>query len=107
MGQEELRKCYRKKTNLEGVFKTLAPPHSSGKICITDLYAGGCSFTASSSHRLQPEEHIGIAFSLDNARGSMIRKKAIIHQVEGRHVSCEFIALHGTYDPDLGFYLRN
>ncbi len=105
--QIEYRKNYRKKTNLEGIYKKLSPPNNQGKIIVLDISTGGCRFSVSASHGLQSGDHIGVAFNLDNARQTMIRKEAIVRMVNDRYVGCSFITLQGTYDSDLGFYLRN
>ena len=98
---------YRKKTYLEGIYKTLTPPDLSGKILVTELSTDGCCFSASLLHHLHPNDHIGIAFSLNDARNSMVRKTAVILTVDGRTIDCQFLNQTGAYDPALGFYLRN
>jgi hypothetical protein len=105
--QIEYRNFYRKKTYLQGVYKKLAPPNPTGKLSITNLSMGGCRFDASMSHHLQPNDHIGISFSLNDAQETMIRKEAVIRQVDGRYVGCQFVTLPGAYEPALGFYLKS
>ncbi|MDD5170641.1 MAG: hypothetical protein PHN75_17625 [Syntrophales bacterium] len=108
MNGHELKMAFSgKKTNLEGTYRKLTPPDLSGKILITEIAADGCLFSAALSHHLKPNDQIGIYFSLDDVRNSMIRKKAVVRKVDGRCIDCRFIIPHGTYDPDLGFYLRN
>jgi len=51
-------------------------------------------------------EEINIQFTLDNPRSSIIRKKAVISEVEERSVGCKFCELPGYIDSELGFYLR-
>jgi len=107
MVQIEYRKNYRKKTKLEGRYKKLAPPNNQGEIIVMDISNGGCHFSVFTSHGLQSGDHVAVAFTLDNSRQTMIRKEAIVRFVNGLYVGCSFITPHGTYDPDLGFYLRN
>jgi len=107
MVQAESRQFYRKDTYLEGLYKRSAPPATSGKIVVTNLSMHGCRFDAPLSHNLQPGDRVGLAFSLDNARGTLIRKEAFVRQISGHSIGCEFIVLPDTFDPDLGFYLRN
>jgi hypothetical protein len=107
MVQETNRKYYRKTTNLTGLYQKLNPPFISGKILVTDLSFTGCGFDAPTSHSLHSDDRIRITFSLNDVQGSMIRKDAIVRKVEGNAVGCQFITLPGSYDPDLGFYLRN
>ena len=105
--QIEYRKNYRKKTNLEGMYKELTRHKNSGKVNVTDVSASGCRFSASLLHGLQLNDHIEVVFTLDNPRQTIIRKEAIVQMVDGRYVGCSFIAHPGAYDPGLGFYLRN
>ena len=105
--QIEYRKNYRKITNLEGTYKELTQPNNSGKVNVTDVSSGGCRFCASLLHGLQLNDHIGVVFTLDDSRQTIIRKEAIVRMVDGRNVGCSFVARPGAYDPDLGFYLRN
>jgi hypothetical protein len=107
MVEQESRKFYRKETLLEGMYKKLTPPFTSDKMMVNNVSATGCRFDASLSHKLQPGDRIGITFTLNDARGTMIRKEATVKVVDGRYVGCQFIVLPGTYDPDLGFYLRS
>jgi hypothetical protein len=107
MVQEISRQYYRKITNLIGLYQKMSPPFISGKISVTDVSFTGCGFDAPLSHSLRPDDRIRITFTLNDVRGSMIRKDAIVRKVEGHRIGCQFIALPGAYDPDLGFYLRN
>lgn len=107
MVQEAGREYYRKKTNLTGFYQKLAPPFISGKMLVTDISFTGCSFDAPTKHYLLPDDTIRITFPLNDARGSMIRKEAVVRKVDGYRIGCQFVALPGAYDPDLGFYLRN
>jgi len=95
-----------KKTCLEGFYKTLTRPDISGKILITEISAGGCHFSTFASHPFRPDDRLGIAFSLNDPRNSMVRKEAIVRSVDGRDIDCQFVILPGHYDPALGFYMR-
>jgi hypothetical protein len=107
MVQEAATKHYRKKTSLAGFYQKLTPPHISDKILVTDVSFTGCGFDAPVKHFLRPGDPIKITFALDDTRGSMIRKEAVIRKVEGYRIGCQFVTLPGAYDPDLGFYLRD
>ena len=107
MVEHESRQFYRKNTFLEGMYKKLSPPGASEKIMVTNVSATGCRFEASASHKLQPGDRIGVTFTLNDARGTIIRKEATVKVIDGRYVGCQFLMLPGTFDPDLGFYLRN
>jgi len=104
--QVELRKYYRKKTCLEGMYKKLTPPQASGRMYVIDISLSGCRIDASLSHQLKVGDRIGLAFTLNNDTGKMIKKEAIVQAVSGGYVGCEFAVVYGTYDADLGFFLR-
>lgn len=74
---------------------------------VTNVSYGGCRFEASVSHDLQLGDHVKVAFSLDDAEGSMIKKEAIVRNITGAHIRCEFILLPDRHDGDLSCYLRN
>ena len=104
--QVELRKYYRKKICLEGMYKKLTDPKGSGRMFVIDLSFTGCRIDASISHNLNVGDRIGLAFTLDNAPGRMIKKEAIVQAVNGGYIGCKFIVATGAYDKYLGFYLR-
>jgi hypothetical protein len=105
--QVELRKHYRKKTNLRGRFKKLAPPEISGAMLVTDLSFTGCAIETAMPHRLAVGDKIGLTFTLDDEKRRTIKKEAIVQSLDGRHVGCRFVILPSTFDPDLGYYLRS
>jgi hypothetical protein len=48
-----------------------------------------------------------LVFNLDNAEHTKIEKFAVVRNVKGRQIGCEFAATASGYDPDIGFYLRS
>lgn len=102
----EFRKFYRKKTNLQGVYASVKLANGWQKIIIKNLSLEGCQFQAVNLFDLIPGDEIKIEFRLDDVKKSLIRKKAVIRSVNNFSVGCKFKELPGTFDPDLGFYLR-
>jgi hypothetical protein len=55
---------------------------------------------------LHPGEEIKIEFKLNDVKNTIIKRKAVVRVVNGRYIGCKFKELPGTFDPDLGYYLR-
>ena len=72
---------------------------------VKNLSMQGCKFETLTANLLNPDEEIKIEFYLNNAKNSLTTKKAVVRYVNKRHVGCEFKALPGALDPDLGYYL--
>jgi len=104
--QLEFRKFYRKETNIDGLYIRSSYAGDWGKMVVKNLSMGGCGFETWKKSTLVRGEEIKIEFTLDDRRGSTIKKKAIVTEVEDRYVGCKFVEPPGTYDPDLGFYLK-
>ena len=102
----EFRKYFRKKTYLDGLYFRASQPGALGKMIVKDLSFGGCRFETMNAHMLDRGEEIRIEFELDDARRSMIRKRAVVSDIEGRSIGCKFTHPPGFVDPELGFYLR-
>jgi hypothetical protein len=103
----EFRKFFRKDTELEGLYYRTTPEGHWGKMIVRNLSMPGCRFEMIKKDPLARGEEIKIQFTLDNSRKSIIKKKAVISEVEGRSVGCRFLELPGYIDSELGFYLRN
>ena len=102
----EFRKYFRKETELEGFYYKSLPEGHWGKMIVKDLSILGCRFEMRRKYLLEEGEEIKLQFTLDNPRRSIIRKKAIVSEVEGNNVGCKFVELPGYIDSELGFYLR-
>jgi predicted RNA-binding Zn-ribbon protein involved in translation (DUF1610 family) len=102
----EFRKFFRKDTELEGLYYRSIPEGHWGKMIVKDLSILGCRFEMRRKELLGEGEEIKLQFTLDNPRRSIIRKKAIVSEVEGSNVGCKFVDLPGYIDSELGFYLR-
>jgi hypothetical protein len=105
--QIDIRKHFRKRLFLDGFYSKLVPPGHLEKMTVVDLSLGGCSFIAPGKHFLNPDDRIKLVFNLDNAQHTKIEKDAVVRIVGERQIGCEFPATAGSYDPDIGFYLRS
>ncbi|MEN6320637.1 MAG: PilZ domain-containing protein [Syntrophaceae bacterium] len=104
--QLEFRKFYRKETNIAGLYMRSSHAGDWGKMVVKNLSMGGCGFETWKKSTLVQGEEIKLEFKLDNTRGSIIKKKAVVCEVDGQYVGCKFAEPPGAYDPDLGFYLK-
>jgi hypothetical protein len=104
--QLEFRQFYRKETHIAGLYIRSAHAVGWGKMVIKNLSMRGCGFEILEISTLVPGEEIKIEFVLDERSRSVIKKKAIVREVRGLYIGCQFTDLPGAYDADLGFYLR-
>jgi hypothetical protein len=65
----------------------------------------GCGFDTLRPTLLKFDEEIKIEFKLNNAKKSLIRRRAVVRSIYKNYIGCEFIEIP-VLDPDLGFYLR-
>ena len=105
--QIDIRKHFRKKTFFDGFYSKRVTPGSFEKMTVVDLSLGGCGFLAPGRHSLNPDDQIKLVFNLDNAEHTKIEKLAVVRNVKGRQIGCEFAVTASGYDPDIGFYLRS
>ena len=103
----ELRKYYRKETKLEGAYATASDPNKWELVIVKNISLQGCGFETVKPNLLDPDQEIRIEFELDDAKQSIIKKRAIVCSVYKKYVGCKYIELPGIIDPDYGFYLRN
>jgi hypothetical protein len=104
--QIEFRKFYRKETHLDGLYLRSSHTGDWGKMVIKNLSMGGCGFKTLKTTTLVPGEEIKIEFTLDDRTAAPIKKKAIVLEVDGQYVGCKFSGPPGSYDADLGFYMK-
>ena len=100
----ELRKMYRKDTNLNGQFVNLSLNNERGTMLVTDVSMGGMGFTVIGRNRVQVDHDLEVTFSLDDSHSSVISKQVTVKIVRDKLVGCEFRHAH-EYDKALGFYL--
>ena len=100
----ELRRSFRKKTNLKGRYVNLSQDNGVGIMIVNDISMGGLGFEAVGEIRIKKEHELEVTFNLDDDDSSLIRKRVLVKIVKGRYVGCEFRHSFG-YDKALGFYL--
>ena len=100
----ELRRSFRKKTNLKGRYVNLSQDNGVGIMIVNDISMGGLGFEAVGEIRIKKEHELEVTFNLDDDDSSLIRKLVVVKVVKGRYVGCEFRHSFG-YDKALGFYL--
>jgi hypothetical protein len=105
--QIEFRKSFRKKIHLEGFYARPVPSSSFEKMTIIDISMGGCRFFAYSAYHLRKDDRIKLTFNLDNANCTKITRDAKICSVDKWSVGCKFFVTCGSFDTDIGFYLRS
>lgn len=102
----EFRKLFRKEAKLGGMYSTESNSGNWQKMIIKNISMQGCGFEILKPNLLKPDEEIRIEFKLNDAKKSLIRKRAIVRSICKNYIGCEFKELPGALDPDLGFYLR-
>ena len=100
----ELRKMYRKSTNLNGRYINLSLNNEAGVMIVKDVSMGGIGFEAVGMCRVQVDHELEVTFTLDDAHSSVIKKQVVVRIVRGKFVGSEFLHSH-EYDKALGFYL--
>jgi len=102
----DFRKFYRKSTHIYGVYLQSTQFSDWEKMVVKNLSMRGCGFETWKTPTLVPGEEIKLEFVLDVPWRPKIKKKAIVREVRGLYIGCQFTDLPGAYDAELGFYLR-
>jgi hypothetical protein len=100
----ELRKLYRKSTNLKGRYVNLSLNNENCSLIVKDVSMGGIGFETVEKCRVEKEHELEVAFSLDDTHSSAIKKQVVIKMVRDKFVGCEYVQPR-QYDKVLGFYL--
>jgi hypothetical protein len=100
----ELRKMYRKSTNLNGRYINLSLDNESGLMIVKDVSMGGIGFETVGRSRIAVGHDLEVTFTLDDAHSSVIKKQVVVRIVRDKFVGCEYLHAH-EYDKALGFYL--
>jgi len=103
--QLNFRQSPRKKTFLGGIYFRTSHPVDQTEMIVRDLSLLGCKFETLKECTLVPGEEIRVEFALGDPRGYMLKKKAVVLHVEGRHVGCKFSVPKGVVDSELSLYL--
>lgn len=99
----ELRKHYRKETELIGSYKAL-DKDDSGKVIMEDISLGGMRLQTVRPHDLVEGDTIEVNVTLDSKPPLEITRKLKVLRVQDRHIGCRYVQI-ADRDPDIGFYL--
>ncbi|MEN8231748.1 MAG: PilZ domain-containing protein [Thermodesulfobacteriota bacterium] len=100
----ELRKMYRRSTNLKGSYINTSLNNEIGMMIVKDVSMGGIGFEAIGGNRIEKKHTLDVTFTLDDTHSSVIKKQVVVRIVSANFVGCEFIHAH-EYNKALGFYL--
>jgi hypothetical protein len=114
----ELRKRYRKDTNLDGFLQKLYLTDVSGRMLyesettnikvlnckIVNISKAGLGVTIMGPHTIEKGDHIKAKFTLDNSARTEIEKKALVKWVKDSELGCEFLD-EDKEDKTIAFYL--
>lgn len=100
----DFRRSYRKKTDITGMYTRLSYKKDKGEMHILNLSAYGIGFRTSTMPVFSIGDKVRLQFTLDDKKKSEIEKDAIVRNVEGDYVGCEFTDLT-QHERTLGFYL--
>ena len=100
----ELRKMYRKSTNLKGSYINNSLNNEVGMMIVKDVSMGGIGFEATGGHRIKKNHELEVKFTLDDIHSSVIKRQVEVRTVNNNYVGCEFAYAH-EYNKALGFYL--
>jgi len=100
----ELRKLYRKNTNLNGRYVNLSRNNENGRMIVKDISMGGVGFEAVGKSLIEKEHEFEVTFILDDTHSSIIKKQVVIKMIRDKFVGCEYVQPL-EYDKALGFYL--
>jgi hypothetical protein len=103
--QIEVRKDFRKETNLDGFYMKQDSPDDFENMTVTDLSLDGCSLRVYDKHTLQPGDTIKVLFKLDNAKRTKIERYATVLRILGMTIGCRLS--RDVFDPELGFYVKD
>jgi len=107
----EVRKFYRKPTNLSGEYVKISDDASKGlekgSMIVEDLSRTGIGFRTKLKHNVHLQDIIRVKFILDNDKHTEVSKSAIVKRVNDFFVGAEFLDFDAYNETNrtLGFYL--
>lgn len=100
----ELRRMYRKSTNLKGSYLNTSLDNEVGMMIVRDVSMGGIGFEVVGKNRIEKDHELNVTFTLDDSHSSIIKRQVVVRIVNGNYVGCEFTHAF-EYNKALGFYL--
>lgn len=101
----DFRQCFRKNTNLTGIYNLHPPAVGGGMVQIKNLSLIGVAFEITGNHSIEPGQKGRIELTLDNRRKTRLVREFIVRNVRGNSIGCEF-RKDQAFEKELGFYLR-
>ncbi len=102
----DFRRQYRKKVNLPGTYRIVAPPGGGdGWVLIQNISWTGIGFTVSSMSDFKEGQTVELDFQLDDREQTRLIKQLHICSVHNNYIGSEF-SDKGLYEKQLGFFLR-
>jgi hypothetical protein len=104
--QVESRKTVRKQTRLIGNYKHSDQKNGKSKIVIHDISLHGVSFSCL-DFPYNPGDEITVEFELEDEYQTLIQKEAIVRNIRGNIIGCEFVVndTSSVYDAPLGYFV--
>lgn len=101
------RKFYRKKVNLSGFL--LAVNNKKHSIRVLDLSRTGLKTKTLAPHNIQVDQKLTVEFTLDDEKGTSVKKQLVVRKINNKVVDGEFIETdsYDKNDKAIGFYLMN
>jgi hypothetical protein len=102
----EKRRKYRKETHLHGTYTRIVDGREigGGLMVVRDLSTTGMKLQINAEHGCESGDVLKVEFHLDDTQRSLIRKKVIIRNINGKEIGTE-LAPTEAVDKALGFYL--
>jgi hypothetical protein len=107
----EVRKFYRKDTNLSGEYIRISNDVTKGlergAMMVVDVSRTGIGFRTKTSHNIRVHDMLRVRFTLDDAQRSEVSKSAVVRRVDQLLVGAEFLDFDAYNETNrtLGFYL--
>jgi hypothetical protein len=99
----ELRKYYRKNTNLHGSY-TRTDLNKKGIMIVKDLSFSGLKFKTQKEEDINIDEILGVKFILDDDKKTEVSRTVVVRNVRGRSIGAEFCDSQ-IFDMELCYYL--
>ena len=99
----DMRKFYRKKTNLRGAYSSVTVD-KTGFMRVRNVSYSGISFELEEEAEIEPGDTLGVRFVLDDDNKSEIRRAVVVRSVRGKLIGAEF-ADNQVFDIELCYYL--
>ncbi|MBC8316808.1 MAG: hypothetical protein H8E41_02815 [Desulfobulbaceae bacterium] len=103
------RKNIRKQTALAGLCYKVSEGKSAAREClIKNLSFRGIGLKLQKENGAAKGDEFIVSFTLDDAKMTKIKRKMIVHHIEGTYVGGAFVEFEGdTLDKAIGFYLMH